>query len=151
MGKVKHVADARQLNHGIALTADGKTLFASSSTDVYAYDYDAATGVAGPPRSIITGMDQAGHSTRTLYIPPQHPHLLLVTRGSDGNIDEDTANIESGRSQLRVFKVSDLINSDKTVQYTDGDVMGWGLRNSVGIAQDPVSGNIVSRRCIRID
>lgn len=132
------------MNHGIALTADGKTLFASSSTDVYAYTYDAATGVAGPARNVITGMNQTGHVTRTLYIPPENPDLLLVTRGSNDNVDPGTADIASGRSQLRVFHVADLVNGKHAVDYTDGDVMGWGLRNSVGMGQDPTTGNIVS-------
>ncbi len=132
------------MNHGIALTADGKTLFASSSTDVYAYTYDAATGVAGPARNVITGMNQTGHVTRTLYIPPENPDLLLVTRGSNDNVDPGTADIGSGRSQLRVFHVADLVNGKHAVDYTDGDVMGWGLRNSVGMGQDPTTGNIVS-------
>ncbi|ATY59363.1 Soluble quino glucose sorbosone dehydrogenase [Cordyceps militaris] len=132
------------LNHGIALTADGKTLFASSSTDVYAYTYDAKTGVAGPARNVITGMNQTGHVSRTLYIPPANPDLLLVSRGSNDNVDADTADIESGRSQLRVFRIADLVGGKQAVTYTDGDVLGWGLRNSVGMGQDPTTGNIWS-------
>ncbi|OAQ98299.1 hypothetical protein LLEC1_04855 [Akanthomyces lecanii] len=132
------------LNHGIALTADGKTLFASSSTDVYAYTYDAATGVAGPARNVITGMNQTGHVTRTLYIPPGNPDLLLVTRGSNDNVDPGTADMSSGRSQLRVFRVAELVDGKHAVDYTAGDVMGWGMRNSVGMGQDPTTGNIWS-------
>lgn len=31
------------------------------------------------------------------------------------------------------------------VQYTTGgEVLGWGLRNVVGMAEEPVSGNVVS-------
>ncbi|TQV98752.1 hypothetical protein V2A60_007545 [Cordyceps javanica] len=130
------------LNHGLALTADGKTLFASSSTDVYAYTYDAATGTAGPARSVISGMKQTGHVSRTLYVPPENPDLLLVLRGSNDNVDKDTARIESGRSQLRVFQIDDLLGSKQAVDYTEGDVMGWGLRNSVGVGQDPTTGHI---------
>lgn len=89
-------------------------------------------------------MNQTGHVTRTLYIPPENPDLLLVTRGSNDNVDPGTADVGSGRSQLRVFRVADLVSGKHAVDYTDGDVMGWGLRNSVGMGQDPTTGNIVS-------
>lgn len=133
-----------QLNHGVALTADGKTIFASSVNDVFVYTYDAETGTAGPARNVITGMAQTDHVTRTLYIPPTNPDLLLVSRGSNDNIDNGTAEIGSGRSQIRIFKVQELIDANQAVDYTKGDVLGWGLRNSVGVTQDPTTGNIVS-------
>lgn len=141
---VQSQADKSQLNHGIALSGDGKTLFVSSSTDVWAYPYDAANGTVGQAKNIITGMKQGGHATRTLLVPRHNTDLLLVSRGSDGNVDEPTSDITSGRSQLRTFKIADLLNGDHAVDYTDGAVLGWGLRNSVGVADDPTNGNIVS-------
>jgi hypothetical protein len=45
-----------QLNHGIDLSADGKTLFASTVDVVYAYNYDAASMKVGAPKTIISGM-----------------------------------------------------------------------------------------------
>lgn len=88
-------------------------------------------------------MNQTGHVSRTLYIPPENPDLMLVTRGANDNVDAGAADIKSGRAQLRVFKVEDLVKADKAVDYTDGDVMGWGLRNTVGMGQDPTTGNLV--------
>lgn len=88
-------------------------------------------------------MDQTGHSTRTLLVPRHNSDLLLVSRGSDGNVDEGTLDIKSGRSQLRIFKIADLLSEEAPIEYTAGDVLGWGLRNSVGIADDPATGNIV--------
>lgn len=141
-------ANMVKLNHGIELSSDGKTLFASSSTDVYAYDYDAAKGTAGKAKNIITGMVQGGHSTRTLLIPRHNSNLLLVSRGSDGNIDKDTVEIGSGKSQIRVFKIDSLLKGSAPVKYSDGEVLGWGLRNSVGVAEDPATGYIVSDCCL---
>lgn len=134
-----------QLNHGIALSKDGKTLFASSSSDVYAWRYDAARSRVGRKRQLITGMKQGGHATRTLLVPELHPHLLLVSRGSDGNIDKGTLQVESARSQIRVFELDALFHARHPVQYSSGAVLGWGLRNSVGVDQDPSTGNIVRR------
>lgn len=91
-------------------------------------------------------MDQGGHSTRTLLVPRHNPNLLLVSRGSDGNVDEPTSDIKSARSQLRTFNIDQVVASPTPVQYASGQVFGWGLRNSVGIADDPTTGNIVSAR-----
>lgn len=134
-----------QLNHGIELSSDGKILFASSSTDVFAYDYDADKGTASNPRSIINGMDQGGHPTRTLLIPRLNSNLLLVSRGSDPNLDMDTVRIESGKSQIRVFNLTQILKGSGPAPYSSGEVLGWGLRNSVGVGEDPTTGFIVSR------
>lgn len=134
------------MNHGIDLSSDGKTIFASSSTDVYAYAYDAEKGTVGSAKRIITGMAQGGHNTRTLLVPKHNSNLLLVSRGSDGNIDTDTVNIGSARSQIRIFRIDELLRSSSAVQYSDGKVLGWGLRNSVGVGEDPTTGFIVSHQ-----
>ena len=99
----------RQLNHGIALSGDGKTLFVSSAESVYAYPYDAETGSVGDAKHLINGMKQTDHVSRTLLVPRHNSDLLLVSRGSNDNIDKETADIKSGRSQLRTFKIADLV------------------------------------------
>ncbi|KAG6008382.1 hypothetical protein E4U21_004587 [Claviceps maximensis] len=137
------VADS-SLNHGIHLSSDGKTLFASSLSDVYAYDYDAKKGTVGMAKHVITGMVQKGHSARTLLVPKHNPNLLLVTRGSNQNIDNETIDIGSARSQIRIFKIDELLKSTSPVQYSDGDVLGWGLRNSVAVGEDPTTGYVWS-------
>ena len=135
----------RQLNHGIALSGDGKTLFVSSAESVYAYPYDAETGSVGDAKHLINGMKQTDHVSRTLLVPRHNSDLLLVSRGSNDNIDKETADIKSGRSQLRTFKIADLVKDGaETVDYTAGEVLGWGLRNSVGVADDPTNGHMVS-------
>lgn len=129
------------------LTADGKTLFASNVGNVYAYDYNAAAGTATNKRAVITGMTINGpyHLTRTLRIPKQNPDLLLVQRGSNGNIDSPTTAASAGRSMVKIFKIADLL-AGKSVDYTaSGDMLGYGLRNSVGWGQHPTTGDIV--RC----
>lgn len=87
-------------------------------------------------------MATGGHSTRTLFVSTKNPDILLVSVGSDGNIDPNTRRRDSGRSQIRAFSVSGIAR--KSVKYTDGIILGWGLRNSVGIAENPVGGGIVS-------
>lgn len=41
------------LNHGMALSNDGKILYASSSNNVYAWNYTAATGTVESSNQII--------------------------------------------------------------------------------------------------
>ncbi|KAJ2906431.1 hypothetical protein MKZ38_001791 [Zalerion maritima] len=74
-------------------------------------------------------MQQGGYDqTRILLVPKTDTSALLVSTGSDGNIDSPTAQIESIMSS--------------PVDYTAGDVPGWGLRNSVGVGENPIDGGI---------
>ncbi|KAH7328192.1 NHL repeat-containing protein [Stachybotrys elegans] len=133
------------LTHSLALSADGQTLFASSSEDVYVYPYDPETGITGDPTVIITGMSDYGdHPTRTILVPKQNPDLLIVAQGSKANLDEDAINIDSGIGQLRSFVIDELLSSSSPATYTNGAVLGWGLRNVVGMTQDPLTGAIWS-------
>lgn len=81
------------------------------------------------------------HLSRTLLVPKAQPDVLLVQRGSDGNIDTPAAQIGTARSQIRIFKISDI--QAAAVDYTKGEVLAWGLRNTVGFGEDP-KGGIVS-------
>jgi glucose/arabinose dehydrogenase len=136
------------LNHGIDVSVDGKTLFVSSLTEVSSYSYDAAAGTVGPKQVLLNKMTNGGyHLTRTMIASKKSPGLLVIQRGSDGNVDAGTATIASGRSQVRVFNISALTTSATTAPLdysTSGEVLGWGLRNSVGWGEDPTTGGIVS-------
>lgn len=85
------------------------------------------------------------HSTRTLTIPlTGNPNLLLVAGGSNGNLDGPTVEKDVVRSQVRIFNIDDLLAADAPFDYGSAEVLGWGLRNSVGFAEDPSTGYIVS-------
>ncbi|KAB5583127.1 hypothetical protein GE09DRAFT_291680 [Coniochaeta sp. 2T2.1] len=136
------------LNHGIELSPDGQTLYASSSSDVYSWPYTPEASILGSKQTLITNMSNSDHTTRTLLLSRKAPGLLLVSRGSSENIDEDAASISSGHSQIRVFNISSLAvdsTSSSPFNYaTDGQLLGWGLRNSVGVAEHPVTGGVYS-------
>ncbi|KAK7179134.1 carbohydrate-binding cytochrome b562 [Paraphaeosphaeria sporulosa] len=132
----KTVITQRNLNHGIVLSQDGKTLYASSATQVYAWDYDVATNSVGnSSRIIISGMDSKGHVTRTLAFPPKHPNLLIVSHGSNDNFDYDAGNIKVGRSCIKAFDVTKT-PADGYNYASGGYQLGYGLRNGVGLAFD---------------
>ncbi|KAF2254542.1 glucose sorbosone dehydrogenase [Trematosphaeria pertusa] len=138
----KQLIPERGLNHGIDLSADGKTLFVSSITTVFSYPYDAAAGTVGTRKTLITGMSNGGHSTRTILTSKKNPDMLIVSVGSNANIDAATSQQSSGRSQLRIFSIEKV--SQASVAYTAGEILGWGLRNSVGVTENPVTGGIWS-------
>jgi hypothetical protein len=81
-------ADHQKLNHGIAISQDGRTLYGSSHSNVYSWSYNAQEGrVEGDSINLIEGMgDDEGHTTRTLLLSSKVPSMLLVSRGSVGNI-----------------------------------------------------------------
>ncbi|OCK80256.1 soluble quino protein glucose dehydrogenase [Lepidopterella palustris CBS 459.81] len=131
------------LNHGIELSIDGKTLYASSAEAVYAWDYDAGSSKnTSAPRQLIGGMSTSDHTTRTLLLSRWAPGMLMVSRGSTSNLDQQAEDITSGHSQIKAFNITNvaaIYNYD-----TDGVLLGWGLRNSVGVAEEPHTGGIYS-------
>ncbi|KAI9653520.1 MAG: hypothetical protein M1821_007028 [Bathelium mastoideum] len=123
------------------MTADGKTLYASNPEAVYKWSYDPTTGnVTSSNSSVITGMSTTDHTTRTLLLSKKVNGTLLVSRGSTANIDPIALDITSGHSQVKAFN---LLNQSHTYNYdTDGRILGWGLRNDVGVAEEPQTGGI---------
>ncbi|KAF2642356.1 cellobiose dehydrogenase-like protein [Massarina eburnea CBS 473.64] len=132
----KTIITQRNLNHGIFLSQDGKTLYASSATQVHVWDYDAATQTAGKTsRIVINGMDNKGHVTRTITIPPKHPNLLIVSHGSNDNFDYEAGNIKAGRSCVKAFDLTKTPTGGYNYA-SEGYQLGYGLRNGVGLAFD---------------
>jgi len=140
------IVDSDTLNHGIAISEDSRTLYASDSNSVYSWTYDPATGsISSSNQTLITNMASEGHVTRTLMMSQVQPGMLVVSRGSDENLDVETQFVETGRSQIRAFNVTNLTSNAVPYDYSsDGVRLGWGLRNSVGVAEDPTSGAVYS-------
>ena len=89
-------------------------------------------------------MSNTDHTTRTLLLSRSQPGTLLVSRGSQSNEDDDARFLDSGHSQIRSFNLSALSEGDDPYDFMDGELVGWGLRNSVGVAEHPVDGGIWS-------
>ncbi len=128
----------------MALSDDGKTLYASSSSNVYSWPYDAAAATvdSGKRRTLVQNMSNTDHTTRTLLRSHAAPGQLLVSRGSSENLDADARDLASGHSQIRAF---DLSGGGQPYDYASGGrLVGWGLRNSVGLAEEPRTGGLFS-------
>jgi glucose/arabinose dehydrogenase len=132
------------LNHGLALSADGKTIYASSVESVFAWAYDPVSGtVSGNQKEVIKGMSNNDLTTRTLLFSQKKPGTLMVSRGSGEDFDANALDVSTGISQVRAFDLSNFTaNSPPYVYSQAGKVLGWGLRNAVGIVEHPVTGAI---------
>lgn len=86
-------------------------------------------------------MAGSDHTTRTLLLSRKAPSLLLITRGSTSNLDFEAADINSGHSQIKAFNISNVTSTGYDFD-TSGLLLGWGIRNAVGIAEHPRSGGI---------
>ncbi|KAK0716188.1 hypothetical protein B0H67DRAFT_601488 [Lasiosphaeris hirsuta] len=124
------------LNHGIALTPDGKTLYASSETTVYSWSYDAITRKTSNQKTVVKGMSTGVHSSRALQVVTRSPNFLLVQVGSNANFDMAAANKATGRAIIKIFDISKAPAAGYNYN-TDGEVFGYGLRNEIGFVEDP--------------
>jgi glucose/arabinose dehydrogenase len=124
------------LNHGLSLTPDGKTLFASSQTQAWSWSYDAATRTVSNQKVIVTGMSLGGHSTRTIIVSPKNPNIVLVSDGSNGNWDYPAGSPATGRACVKAFDVSKTPASGYNYN-TQGTMVAYGVRNEVALAFDP--------------
>ncbi|KAK4237813.1 L-sorbosone dehydrogenase [Achaetomium macrosporum] len=140
------IVELTSLNHGLAISNDGKTIYASSVEAVFAWDYDAEVGiVSGTPRTLIANMSNSDLVTRTLLMSKKHDGMLLVSRGGDEDDPAASEIVSNGFSQIRAFNLTNLTTADPSPHYnfnTDGRVLGWGLRNSIGMAEHPATGGI---------
>ncbi|KAI0200784.1 soluble quino protein glucose dehydrogenase [Astrocystis sublimbata] len=125
-----------QLNHGLDLTPDGKTLYVSAVARVWSYTYDAAARSATNQKVIVTGMSTSGHSTRTVAISPKNPNIILVSTGSNANWDYSSGNPSTGRACVKTFDVTKAPENGYDYN-SEGTMLAYGVRNEVAIAWDP--------------
>ncbi|KAB5522939.1 soluble quino protein glucose/sorbosone dehydrogenase [Coniochaeta sp. 2T2.1] len=125
-----------RLNHGLTLTPDGKTLYASSETTAWSWTYDPAARTATNQQTVVKGISTGIHSTRTMLVVPQAPNWVVLQAGSNGNWDYASGNPAAGRSIVKVFDMSKVPSGGWNYN-TDGVVLGYGLRNEVALAFDP--------------
>ncbi|KAH0140422.1 soluble quino protein glucose dehydrogenase, partial [Aureobasidium melanogenum] len=110
------------LNHGIAFDNKNRILYASNTNETYGWQYDS---------SAISVSNQQTLSA---------PGMLVISFGSLSNLDLSATNVDSGTASVKAFN---LTNRTSTYTYqTDGLLLGWGLRNEVGLAEHPGTGGI---------
>ncbi|KAL2129564.1 hypothetical protein VTI74DRAFT_7613 [Chaetomium olivicolor] len=125
-----------QLNHGLTLTPDGSPLYASGETAAYSWSYNPATRTISNQKIIIKGISLGIHFTRTIAVVPKQPNLILVQVGSNANFDMAAAQPSTGRAIIKIFDTSKAPSGGFNCN-TDGEVYGYGLRNTIGFVPDP--------------
>ena len=137
------VVPDESLNHGIELSPDGNTLYASSSNELYSWNYSPQERrVSSNATILVENMEGTDHTSRTLLLSQSAPGMIVVNRGSFENFDLEAKDIDSGHGQVKAFNISDV--SPPLDFNSDGVLLGWGLRNDVGIAEEPSTGGIWS-------
>lgn len=132
-----------QLNHGLQLSADSETLYASTNDAVYAWPFIQEPLGLGEGRTLVTGMKGGGHVTRTILLSERTPGWIIVSHGSDGNLDDQATNSTSGSAKVKAFYIANFTDTSPPYDYVnDGILLGSGLRNSVGLAEEPSTGGI---------
>jgi glucose/arabinose dehydrogenase len=90
-------------------------------------------------------MAGSDHTSRTLLLSQKAPGIILINRGSNSNIDPEAADITTGHSQIKAFNLTNLTSTSDPYDFnTAGLLLGWGLRNDVGIDEEPLTGGIYS-------
>jgi glucose/arabinose dehydrogenase len=132
----KTLVPLSNLNHGIFLSPDGASLYASSLTTVWKWTYDPTMmSVTGTSTVVVNGMNNGGHPTRTITIPKNNPNLIVVSCGSNENLDLAAGSIATERAVIKVFDMSSVPSGGYNF-VTGGYQAGYGLRNEVGIVFD---------------
>ena len=96
------------------------------------------------PTIVITNMSNNDLTTRTLLMSKKKDGVLVVSRGSNANYDAAATDASTGRSQIRAFDLTQRPAGRPYNFGSEGVRLGWGLRNSVGVAEEPTTGGIYS-------
>ena len=113
--------------HGIAL--NGGFLYVAESHQVLRVGYDMASGEVGPsPELVVTGLtDDGNHWTKSITFDEEG--MLYVAMGSTCNVCEEP---DPRRATIMRYKADG----------SSGEIYASGLRNSVGLAFTPWSGEL---------
>lgn len=112
---------------------DPKYLYVSGTTSVVRFPYkNGDLSAGGPSEVIIPELPAGGHSTRDIVFSPDGTKMFVAV-GSRSNVDDpDTTPAERNRANI--------------LEYTpDGKfvrVYGAGIRNPVGLAINPITGEL---------
>ena len=136
------VVDDASLNHGIEVSSNGNYLYASSSEAAYRWQYDAQAQSVSGRETLVTNMTNSDHTTRTLLLSHFAPEMLVVSRGSTSNIDPLAEQLETGHAQVKAFNLSSMDGPYDFV--SQGALLAWGVRNDVGVDEDPITGRVYS-------
>jgi glucose/arabinose dehydrogenase len=109
--------------------ASPQYLYVSNTTTVVRFPYALGdTAASAPPTTLITGLPDGGHITRSLVFTAEAMPRLLIGVGSNSNVtNTDTDPAEYDRANILAYSVSGAFQS----------IYASGLRNPVGLTISP--------------
>jgi len=111
---------------------DPKWLYAASTNSVVRFPYkNGDLKTTGPAETIIETLPTGGHSTRDLAFSPDGKRLFVAV-GSQSNVDDPESPAETDRAAIREY----------TPEGKFVKLYASGIRNPVGIAINPVTGEL---------
>jgi glucose/arabinose dehydrogenase len=133
------VAEARSvflsgLNSPFGMTLVGDTLYVADTDAVLAFPYHGGeTSITAPPRRLVDlPAGEINHHWSKNLIASADRRRLFVTIGSNSNVGENGIAAEQGRAAIWLIALRDGSHS----------VYATGLRNPVGLAFEPRSGEL---------
>jgi glucose/arabinose dehydrogenase len=112
---------------------DPKWVYIGNTDSVVRFPYTSGSLKAGgPPETIIPSLPRGGHSTRDLAFSPDGTKLFVAV-GSASNID----NPDTHPSEFHRANILEFTPEGKFVQ-----IYASGIRNPVGIAVNPTTGQL---------
>lgn len=121
---------------GIAFYPNGKDpqyVYVANTDSVVRFPYkNGDLKASGPSQTLITGIPTGGHSTRDLAFSPDSKRLF-VSVGSRSNIDDP----DTHPGEVHRANILEYTPEGKFVK-----VYGAGIRNPVGIAINPTTGQL---------
>ncbi|KAF8909721.1 hypothetical protein CPB84DRAFT_1765299 [Gymnopilus junonius] len=125
------------------IQVDGSKLYVSTAGDTFLYQYDAtfkSVSSQSNPITVVTGIPPDGDlTTHTLQLEKDnhgHATAILIASGPLTNIDVTARDPSNGRSQIRRFVLS-ASTSSLPLQWSNGQVVAFGIRNPAGFAFPP--------------
>ncbi len=110
---------------------DPRWLYVGTVDAVLRFPYrNGDVRAAGAPETVVPQLPVGGHRTRNIVFSPDG-HKLLVAVGSASN-DQENGSDESGRADILEFDP----------EGRSGRRFAWGIRNPVGLAIHPATGDL---------
>lgn len=130
------VAEVRRVfvedqNQPFGMALVGSKFYLGNTDGVVEFDYDAASGQLGPAGKRLVEFKPHGHWTRSLIVSPDKTKIYAGV-GSLSNIGDHGMEAEEGRAAIWEL---DLASGKARIFAT-------GLRNAVGMAWEPVKGQL---------
>lgn len=127
------------LTHGM-LILDSRLIVSSASIAYQVALVESLDSVVlGSNVTLVNGMAGIGTQTCTLRIAANSTNALIISHGSGSNLDPAAASPDSGIAMVKMFHVDGTSGCPPLNFTADGTLLGWGLRNDIGIAQHPLS------------